>query len=365
MLNGQRLAVARLRRGHTKRTLAAALGVTERTVFNWERGEIAPDMFTSQKIAEFLQYPEEFFTKADLHIVEPETVSFRSMKSMRASQRDASIAACSLAVEVNDWLEKNYSLPTQDIPDLSDCSPEVAAVTLRQSWVLGERPVKNMIHLLESKGVRVFSLAQDCVEVDACSTWVSETPFVFLNSFKSAERSRFDAAHELGHLCLHRHGAPNGREAELEADTFARHFLMPESAVRAKAPSFINMAALFQVKKYWTVSVAAAAYHLHKCALISDWHYRQLAIEIQNRGYRKEEPEGARRESSLLWSKICTSLRDEGKGQAWLANQLSMPSSELSDLLFGLTTTMVPDTGTQKHYSPPRRGHLSLVSGGS
>lgn len=58
-----------------------------------------------------------------------------------------------------------------------------------------------MIHLLEAHGVRVLSLTQECREVDAFSLWLQQ-PFVFLNTQKSGEHSRFDAAHELGHLPL-------------------------------------------------------------------------------------------------------------------------------------------------------------------
>jgi hypothetical protein len=67
--------------------------------------------------------------------------------------------------------------------------------------------------LLEARGIRVFSLTEPCFELNAFSHWVAVTPFVFLNTMKTAESSRFDAAHELGHLVLHRHGAPQGRVA--------------------------------------------------------------------------------------------------------------------------------------------------------
>jgi IrrE N-terminal-like domain len=60
-------------------------------------------------------------------------------------------------------------------------------------------------------------------------------PFVFLNTLKSGEHSRFDAA-ELGHLVLHRHAAPNGQEAEQDANAFASALLMPSASVRAHAP---------------------------------------------------------------------------------------------------------------------------------
>src|SRR3546814_6955040 len=93
-----------------------------------------------------------------------------------------------------------------------------------------------MIKLLESKGVHVFSLAEDTKNVDAFSCWRNGQPFVFLNTFKSAERSRFDAAHELAHLVLHRHGGPQGREAETEANQFASAFLMPHADLVSTLP---------------------------------------------------------------------------------------------------------------------------------
>src|SRR5260363_245495 len=84
--------------------------------------------------------------------------------------------------------------------------------------------------------VRVFSLSLDTTDVDAFSLWRQRTPFIFLNTRKSAEHARFDAAHELGHLVLHRHGSPQGREAEKEADTFASAFLMPRATLLTQVP---------------------------------------------------------------------------------------------------------------------------------
>jgi Zn-dependent peptidase ImmA (M78 family) len=93
-----------------------------------------------------------------------------------------------------------------------------------------------MIHLLESKGARVFSLAENSLKVNAFSVWRREKPFVFLNAMKSAENSRFDAAHELAHLTLHQDGSTTGREAEDQANRFASSFLMPEGDILAHLP---------------------------------------------------------------------------------------------------------------------------------
>src|SRR4030095_1201305 len=126
--------------------------------------------------------------------------SFRSLTSMTATHRDAALAAGSIGFEISDWVTARFELPPASLLDLHLYDPETAAQTLRQEWGLGERPISNMIHLLESKGVRVFSLAENTREVNAYSVWRRDHPYVFLNTFKSAECSRFDSAHELAHL---------------------------------------------------------------------------------------------------------------------------------------------------------------------
>ncbi|WP_419757134.1 ImmA/IrrE family metallo-endopeptidase [Teredinibacter turnerae] len=77
---------------------------------------------------------------------------------------------------------------------------------------------------------------------------VCDIPFVFLNTKKTAERCRFDAAHELGHLVMHCHGAPQGQEAEKEANAFASAFLMPRRSVLANAPRSATLKSLISHK---------------------------------------------------------------------------------------------------------------------
>src|SRR5205085_7960830 len=133
-----------------------------------------------------------------------------------------------------------------------------------------ELPISNMIKLLESKGVRVFSLAENTKNVDAFSCWRNDIPYVFLNTFKSAERSRLDAAHELGHLVLHKHGGPRqGRDAEAEANTFASSFLMPKADVRSRIPFVRTLDDIVSAKKRWGVSTGALAYWLYKLGILS------------------------------------------------------------------------------------------------
>jgi Zn-dependent peptidase ImmA (M78 family) len=197
-----------------------------------------------------------------------------------------------------------------------------------------------MIHLLESKGVRVFSLAVDSLNIDAYSLWNDETPMIFLNTRKSAERSRFDAAHELGHLLLHRHARKEDtRLAEDEASRFGSALLMTRAGTLARVPRLVTIQHIIAHKKQWIVSVAALNHRLHELGVTNPWQYRHLSAEIGKRGYRTNEPDPAPRESSQLLSKVLTALREDSLSQRDIAAKVSFPPSELEQLIFGLTIT--------------------------
>ena len=334
-----RIRLARKRRGFTQTAFAAKLGVIRRAVVAYEAGEYPPKGDSLARIQSVLGFPLEFFYGDDLEEPNLDTGSFRSMSKMTASQRDMALSQAAIGIYLSEWFGNHFDLPVADLPDLSrEPNPEAAAEALRRKWSLGVLSIRNMIHLLEAKGGRVFSLAVDAREVDAFSMWKGATPFVFLNTYKSSEHSRFDAAHELGHLVLHKHGPPRGLEAEKEANKFASAFLMPRGSVIANKPRFPTYESLVKLKKAWTVSVSALAYRLHELGLVSDWQYRGLAVQIAKRG-RATEPDEAPRETSLILPQMLSSLYEDGLTRAQIARDLAIPTSELEQLLFGLVMT--------------------------
>ncbi len=229
---------------------------------------------------------------------------------------------------------------------------------LRGHWGLGELPIKNMIALLESRGVRVYSLAIDAKEVDAFSMWSGGRPFMFLNTYKSAEHCRFDAAHELGHLVLHKHGETQGPDLEREANAFASAFLMPRASVLANAPRLATLPALIKHKKYWSVSVAALNYRLHSLGLTTDWTYRTLCVQLAEAGYRINEPEGIAHERSLLLEKVFAALRVEEVSKPQVARHLNIEPEEINELTFGLMLNLLKGGSGA---SGKRMGNLRLV----
>lgn len=345
-INPKQITFARVRRRLTKAQLAKELGVTSRSLQNYETGASAPDLELLARIAKLLKFPQQFFfIDEDMPEIKEHAVSFRKLSKMTDGMKACAFAAGAIAFKVNQWIEDRFSLPPADLPDLSDLGPEEAAATLRRAWGLGNAPIPNMVHLLESKGIRVFSLTEETREVDAFCTWYEGKPFVFLNTIKSAERSRFDAAHELGHLVRDiytmQHGQAHGPEIERQADAFASAFLMPKESVEANQPPVYTIKYLMKLKHYWGVSLAALAYRFNSLGLVSEWNYRSLCIEIAKNGYRTNEPEPMEKETSQLLTKVLDVLHSRKQGRREIAESLCLSVDDINALTFQLTKLSV------------------------
>ena len=359
-----RLILARRRKGWKRTELARRAGLKSRSITAYELAERVPSEESLFALAKALEYPPAFFFRPPVERLQEEGVSFRALTKMSANQRERALAAGELALELADWAKEAFELPEIDLPDLHlETSPETAAMTLRAAWGLSDRPIPNMVRLLESKGVRVLSLAEDDRSLDGFSFWRGGEPFVFLNTQKSPERSRFDAAHELGHLVLHRHGHAIGQEVEREAMSFASAFLMPQSSIEAHAPRQPTVPSLTHAKQWWGVSVSALLRRIYDLNIISRWYYRALCIQIQKQGFREKEPEPIDREMSTVWQLIFAKLRDEGVKRAHLAKQLGWPLYELQALVFQLILSAESGGGTaaEKTLPPSQRQPIQLV----
>lgn len=351
--NSQRLRLARSRRQKTSQGLANAVGISPVTLSRLENNTNSPEPETIAALAKELGYPVEFFFGEDIDEVDKHDASFRSLKAMTAKERNGALAAASLAFLVADKIENTFGLPSTDVPNLS-YEPDAgsAASTLRAHWGLGDRPIGNMIDLLEAKGVRVYSLTEQTVKVDAFSCWRGGVPYVFLNTLKSAERSRFDAAHELGHLCLHQHGGSSHRSAEPEANTFASHFLMPPTDIKAKIRRISSLSQIQTAKKRWGVSLAALTYHLSKLGILTEWQARGYFIQMNKDGSRTTEPDPMPFETSFIWQSVFRELWKDRITKSEIAKELFIPEDEFESLVFGLAAQAFNPDATITQESP-------------
>lgn len=376
MVNMSRLELARKRRGLTKKDLAHSLDVTDRTVSNWY-SQLDIDMKHLEKISEVLKFPKEFFLETtDLSLPNTETVSFRALSKISSRKRDIALSQTVIAEIINQWLDSKFDLPMPVIPDLHELRnnstigsgteldeehsdlcltyAQTCAEVVRKAWGLGEKPISNMISLLESKGIRTFSLSDEAQKVDACCQWINDRPFIFLNIAKSSERCRFDAAHELGHLVMHRHGIIEGRQMEQEANAFASAFLMPKKSIRADPISTPNLKTIIAKKKYWKVSAAALTYRYRQLNLITDWNAISIYKQLSELG-RTIEPEPIAHERSLLLFKVMNLLKDEGLRPIDIADELKLSFEDFNGLTFGIPQELTDEM------TELRRSKLRLV----
>jgi Zn-dependent peptidase ImmA (M78 family)/transcriptional regulator with XRE-family HTH domain len=334
----ERLRLARQRRGLFKQELAARVGVSVRAVTAWESGDAPPSEEHLAEIVRILAFPREFFFGDAPPILR--TAAFRSLARMTARQRDMALAAGSEAVALDMWVSDQFRRPAPNVPDFPGGAPEVAADGVRAAWGLGYKPIPNVIHRLEANGIRVYSLVHDGGEIDAFSDWQNGTPYVFLNTSKTAERSRMDAAHELGHLVLHAHsGGPSSKEEEDDAKAFASAFLMPGPAFVASMPRRITLATIIEAKQRWGVSALAYVYRLWTLGRISKWQYNSLCIQIKSAYPATEPGPERRRETSQVLAKVMApnpaTVRRE------IVKHLRIPLRNLDEITFGLALTPI------------------------
>ena len=260
MFNATRLKLARQRLGLTLTKLAEISDVSPRSLTSYETGKLQPSAESLQKLADALTVPLSFFDREALEAVPAEAASFRKLSKTTATRRDAVLASASLTVEFFDVISSKFKLPDPAIPTFDKLVPEQAAELVRRQWNLGDRPISNMVHLLEFKGVRVAALRHEYSDIDAFCFHRDSVPYVFLNTSRSGERQRFDAAHELGHLVLHSEldmDPSTSKERETEANRFAAAFLIPRSSVLAQSMSSAGLERILAARSYWKVSAMA------------------------------------------------------------------------------------------------------------
>lgn len=336
-----RLRWARERLMLARTDLADAANISVSTLTAYENGRRAPLAEAKERLADALGVRPEFFYLHDMEEVPESVVSFRRASKTSKRQQCAARGAAQMAVEFFGVIESAFKLPDLQVPEIDDATPEQAAEEVRAQWHLADRPIADMMSLLESKGVRILSLDHRCKDVDAFCFSRDGVSYIFVSTVKTAERQRFDLAHELGHLVLHADLSTDGaksKERERQADAFASAFLMPASRIYTQSMKGAPVERILKAKKYWQVSAMAMARRLHDLKLLSDWQYRRVVIELSQRGYRSAEPDGIQREQSQLLRKVLF-MMDEHTTTADTAAALHLTTDVVRTYLRDLTLT--------------------------
>jgi Zn-dependent peptidase ImmA (M78 family)/transcriptional regulator with XRE-family HTH domain len=289
LFDPRRLALARSAAGKTKSDLARDLDLSPASISQYEAGNTSPRAAVVAEMALVLGvHPRYFEQTTGRRQVSPASRSFfRSLRATRQWERDEADALSEHVYDVVFFIESRVTLPSPDVPSLpvrADASRgdvEQVAATLRQHWdVAAGRPIANVVRLMESRGVFVCRPPAVSTRVDAFSRWFDARPLVVLSDGKRDKaRSRFDAAHELGHLVMHHEPEFSDRVQERQAHAFAAAILMPAAEVMEDLPNRPprggDWERLKEAQQRWGVSIAALLYRAKELGTLSDATFRR------------------------------------------------------------------------------------------
>lgn len=173
---------------------------------------------------------------------------------------------------------------------------EDIAEALRRAWNLGDGPISNVIWLLENKGIVVAKTSFDAKAMDGLSAWLDDRPYILVSDDVSAVRTRFDVAHELGHLILHKSITETTRNTtgmhqflESQAHRFAAAFTFPRrSFARETVPGTLDH--FVQLKPRWRLSVKMMIHRTADLDLASEEVLTTLYRRYSWRRWASAEP---------------------------------------------------------------------------
>jgi len=302
---GIRLREAREARELTIAALADLIGVSRQAIYLYEHEIQSPRPEIMERIANLLHLPIPYFRCH--HGIQIGTIFYRSMSAtaklarLRAQNRYLWIRM------IDSYLRGFIQFPEPNFPkfempnnpnQISESEIEELATRTRKFWNLSDAPIENMVLLLENNGAIV---AYDELGAKALDAFSEPSPisncvqYIILGSDKATSvRSRFDAAHELGHKILHWNIVKSYlfRKAEHslienQAHRFASAFLLPADAFGDDFYS-ANLDALKSIKPKWKTSIAMMIKRAEDLNFISS--ARNLWINLSRRGWKTKEP---------------------------------------------------------------------------
>lgn len=366
-LTPERIRSARRKCGLTKTELARKMQLTAKTIAKYEKNG-APFGQVS-KLADALGFPEPYFFQDPLLPPSLEEVNFRAGRRANVREKTSAVETAPFGEILMKWVEQRFKLPALNLQEFQDESPRVAARLLRTAWGLGVKPLPNLVQLCESKGIYVLGLPVIAESVDAYSTWRSDKPYIYIARRKTPERTRFDVAHELGHLVLHSLDMSlDEQSTESQANEFASEFLIPEDSIVEHLPLNPSVDQIIEVKNHFKISAMALVHAARHAGRMTEWSYRQCCVELTQRGFRTSEPGGMREhETSRVFSYVLNPQRRPAITIKMIADELSLPENDVHALTFGIELRAVLDREVQVSREAPVQSvsdghpHLQLI----
>ncbi len=371
----RRLTLARWASELTKKELADRVSVSASSITQYEAGNTLPSPAVRAGLALACGIPVGYLDRVPGRR-RPDFSSrsfFRSLRSTSQRERDRADALAEHVVDLVDTLKAHVELPGADVPSLpvqhgDRREIEQIADSTRRDWNVPDGPIANVTRLLESRGIIVARLRSGGRRLDAFSRWFGDRPVIILWSDKSDKaRSRFDAAHELGHLIMHSDADPLSLEQERQAHMFASAFLMPSASVSCdlihRAPTLTTWEDVLERRAHWGVSAKALLYRSREMGTLAEVGFRRAMQNYNRHDIRSRDGVAlGTPERPLLLSRAAHAA---GLATDQLAAAAALSPSFVADVLENESSTEDPRRRAGTHpLQPPAASnqHLTLLS---
>jgi Zn-dependent peptidase ImmA (M78 family)/DNA-binding XRE family transcriptional regulator len=291
--------------------------VAQSTIAEIEGARLVPSTELAAAIGEATGFPLEFFEQENAADFPSGTLMlFRKKHNVSAREEAQVYRNAQLLSEVAGKLSRRISPLPCTIPQLADSSPvEGAQLTRAALGISPDRPIANLIRTIERAGVVVLALPYERDPVDAFSMWTSlrdaheQVPCIALLADAPADRQRWNVAHELGHLILHRTARVGTAVMEDEANRFAGEFLAPESAMASELVPPVTMVILRDMKVRWRISMRAVVNRARDVGAINERQRTYLFMKIsstyggksERQFFQTERPRGLRQMFEMVY----------------------------------------------------------------
>lgn len=363
-------------RGISAVALSEIASVSPQAISQYENGRTSPSPEVLGRIAATVNLPVAFFTRP-MRDRSSGTVFYRSMSSATKGSRARAERRLAWLRDIDEYLSDYVAFPEVNFPDLdlpvdplllSDAEIDEAADNVRSYWGMRNGPIANMVALLENQGTIVARDRLNAEALDGLSeVAANDRPFVLIGIDKgSAVRWRFDAAHELGHMLLHRHLQPETllrpeqyKRIEQQAHRFAAAFLLPTAEF---GDDFFaaNLDALVALKPKWKVSIATMIMTAQRARFINEDSARRLWINYSRHGWRKHEPYDDSMEAEqprLLRRAVELTVSSGTQSADDITSALALPASDV-EMLCNLETGYLGNFApVSLRASSPDQGH--------
>lgn len=325
-----KLKAARTFTGMSTRAVATKLTrrfpISHATIANYESGRSTPPLDILAALAELYDRPLTWFLEHGKCLM---GVRYRNLKTkVRMADLHRFEADVQRWVDAYVTLELRLKRPLK--PTIKNfrakdgAKPDELARDTRHKLGLEreDEVIPSVVEILESFGIRTIENPTD-LRIDGLAAKYGDEYIVVLNPSVSNDRTRLNAAHELGHVLFGDCDSDEHESKALEARAFdfASHLLLPNSQLK-RAFEGRSMVRLVQFKERFGISLAAMVYRAEKLSFISKQDAKMLWVEFSRRGWRTVEPGVVRPDRATRFEQLID--------EAVITNKFSL--KEISDL---------------------------------